>query len=78
MLLDLLLQPLVLKTKSYIRDTGDFLSKVQGLELNSNDWLFSMDVTSLYTNIPHDGGIECVKQVLSQRVDSTPKNKSNA
>ena len=33
-------------TRSYIRDTGDFLSKIQGLELASNDWIFSMDVTS--------------------------------
>ena len=47
MLLDIILQPFVLKTESYIRDTGDFLSKVQGLELNFNDWMFSMDVTSL-------------------------------
>ena len=76
MLLDIILQPFVLKTKSYIRDTGDFLSKVQGLEFNSNDWLFSMDVTSLYTNIPHNDGIECIKQVLSKRDISTPRNSS--
>ena len=47
MLLDIILQPFVLKTRSYIRDTGGFLSKVQGLELTSDDWMFSMDVTSL-------------------------------
>ena len=76
MLLDIILQPFVLKTRSHIRDMGDFLSKVQGLELSPNDWMFSMDVTSLYTNIPHDDGIECIKKVLSQKTNSTPKNSS--
>ena len=74
MLLDIILQPFVIKT--YIRDTGDFLSKVQGLELTSDDWMFSMVATSLYTNIPHSDGIECIKNVLEQRVNSTPKNSS--
>ena len=55
---------------------GDFLSKVQGLELNSNDWMFSMNVMSLYTNIPHNDGIECIKKVLSQCINYTPKNSS--
>ena len=64
MLLDVILQPFVLKTKSYIRDTGDFLSKVQGIELTSDDWMFSMDVSSLYTNIPHNDGIDCIKEVF--------------
>ena len=32
MLLDIILQPFVVKTKSYIRDMGDFHSKVQGME----------------------------------------------
>ena len=76
MLLDIILQPFVVKTKSYIRDMGDFLSKVQGVELNSNDWMFSMDVTSLYINLPHYDGIECFKKVLTEHVNSTPKNSS--
>ena len=76
MLLDQILQPFVLKTRSYIRDRRDFLSKVQGLELASNDWMFSIDVTSLYTSIPHNNGIKCIKKVLSQCVNSTSKNSS--
>ena len=76
MLLDIILQSFVLKTKSYIRGTGDFLSKVQGLEIKSNDWMFSMDVMSLYTNIPYKDGIECIKKVLSECENLTPKNSS--
>ena len=76
MLLDIILQPFVIKTRSYICDTGAFLSKVQGLELTSDDWTFSMDVTSVYTNIPHSDGIDCIKKVLEQHVNSTAKNSS--
>ena len=72
----IILQPIVLKTKSYIRDTRNFLSKVQGLELSFNDSMLSMDVTSLCTNILYKNGIECIKEVLLQCVNSTPKNSS--
>ena len=60
MLLDIILQSYVLETDSYIRDMGDFLEKIGKLELNQNDWIFMMDVTSLYTNIPCDEGIQCI------------------
>ena len=36
----------------------------------------SMDGTSLYKNIPHDDGINCIKKILEQHVNSTPKNSS--
>ena len=63
-MLDLILQSFVQKTRSYIRNTGDFLSKVQGLELSSYDWMFSVGVTNLCTNIPHDDdGTECIKKI---------------
>ena len=72
MLLDIILQPFVLKTKSYIRDTGDFLSKVQGLEFTGcSAW-----ITSLYTNILHDYEVQCINKILEQCVNSTPKNSS--
>ena len=38
--------------------------------------MFSMDMTSLYTNIPHDDGIEYIKKVLLQCVNTTPRNSS--
>jgi hypothetical protein len=30
-------------------------------------WVFSMDVTSLYTNIPHNDGIEACREAWDQR-----------
>ena len=48
MMLDLILLPCVLETNSYIWDTSDFLEKISNVELSSNDWIFTMDVTSLH------------------------------
>ena len=42
---------------SYIKDTPDFITKTQQLFVEENDWIFSLDVTGLYTNIPHNEGI---------------------
>ena len=67
MLLDIILQPYVLDTKSHIRDTSDFLQKVSKIKLKDNGWLFTMDIMSLYTNIPHDEGISCIKELLNSK-----------
>ena len=77
MLLDIILQTYVLDTKSYIRDTSDFLQKISELELHPNDWIFTMDVMSLYTNIPHTEGINCIKELLnSMKQNQLPSNEN--
>ena len=43
---------------SYIEDTTDFINKVRNLKLNKDTYLVTLDVSSLYTNIPHNEGIE--------------------
>jgi hypothetical protein len=54
---DAFLQPIVKTTGSYIKDTTDFLCKLQNLgNVPLHSLLFTMDVSSLYTNIPHLGG----------------------
>jgi hypothetical protein len=46
---------------SSIKDTTDYLQKMAALNpLPSNTTLVNMDVTSLYTNIPHSNGIEAL------------------
>ena len=55
--LDTFLKYQAIKTKSYIRDTKDFLVKLDNLkELPTNSILVTMDVSSLYTNIDHEEG----------------------
>ena len=56
---DFFLQPFVSKNRSYIKDTNDFLLKLQALgKLPENTILFSLDVVSLYTNIPTEMGLK--------------------
>ena len=52
------LQPLVHKLPSFVKDTNDFLNKLLTIgNLSANSLLVTVDVSSLYTNIPHDEGI---------------------
>jgi hypothetical protein len=50
------LRPFVENLPSYIKDTTDYLKKILNLTIPENTTLVTMDVTSLYTNIPHDDG----------------------
>ena len=58
---DYYLQPEVKKLKSCVKDTTDFIKKIEAINHVSDDsYSFSLDVPSLYTNIPHKEGIEAV------------------
>ena len=61
------------QTSSYIRDTQDFIQKVLKIPpLNPGDLIVTMDVVSLYTNIPnHDACISVSKWLLN---DPTKKD----
>lgn len=66
------LQSIVTQTSSYIKDTGDFLHKLQTAgPIPSNTWLVTMDVSSLYTVIPTMEGIEIVRRALLRHPDNT-------
>ena len=57
----------VKKLKSYVKDTTDFIKKMEAIDNVSDDsYLVSLDVCSLYTNIPHKERIEAVKQKLKK------------
>ncbi len=58
--IDSLLKPLVLLVPSYIKNSFDFLEKLPK-EMPDNTSFLSLDVTSLYTVIPHDFGLEAVQ-----------------
>ena len=58
---------------SYIKDTTHFLCKIQSVtNLPSNTLLVTLDVTSLYTNIPHDEGIAACATALNTRQSQLP------
>lgn len=61
---------------SYIRDTNHFLSEILDLEIPSGCLLVTMDVTSLYTNIPHSDGIQAVIHAYSESREPKPVENS--
>ena len=71
--IDIILQPFAQAGASYIRDMNDFLDKVRNLQIAEDEWIFSMDVSSLYTNIPHHEGVRVIRDVLRGRT-SVPSN----
>jgi hypothetical protein len=48
---------------SHIKDTTDYLKKMENLAIPENIKLVSMDATSLYTSIPHDYGIAACRKI---------------
>ena len=54
--------------KWYVKDTNDFLYKLSTCsdKLDSNTILVTMDVKSLYTNIPNDEGVRATRQFLKK------------
>lgn len=64
---DYVLKPSMMQLPSFIKDTSDFITKVKNLKLQSkNSYLVTLDVTSLYTNIPHKDGVEALKHFLQK------------
>ena len=63
-------KPLVQNLPSFIKDTTHFLLQVQKLgPLPDNALLVTLDVSSLYTNIPHNEGIDACRYFLNTRQD---------
>ena len=57
---DKILQPIAKEQESYLKDSTDFINFIERTRVPYNAILVSMDVTSLYTNIPQEEGIETV------------------
>ena len=68
---DHFLKPLVSNIPSFVKDSTDFLRRIFKLNPNlpTDIILLTIDVISLYTNIPHDEGIDASIKYL-QRYNS--------
>ncbi|KAJ8318533.1 hypothetical protein KUTeg_003624 [Tegillarca granosa] len=58
--IDIILKPLSQYIPSYVRDDIDFLTHLPK-HIDENAILVTFDVTSQYTNIPHDLGLNAIK-----------------
>ena len=62
------LQPLNRDLPSYVQDSTSFIKKIESLPEDKRErFLVTMDVRSLYTNIPNEEGIDAVKDFLRKR-----------
>ena len=51
--------------KSYIKDTGDFLNKIRNINaIPENAILVTANVVGLYPSIPHQAGLEALREAL--------------
>ena len=57
--------PLVPLIQSFIRDSVHLINMQNELALQPGMLLCTLDITSLYTNIPHNEGIEVIKEILA-------------
>ena len=70
---------MVKESKSFVQDTSDFIRKIESLDkLSKTSIIGTMDVTSLYTNIPNDEGISSIRRLLEKERDKeiNPKNET--
>ena len=75
---DHFLNPMVKEQRSYIKDTTDFINKVENCDPKGDYIIGSLDVTSLYTNIPNSEGIKSIEKILNSSRNRTekPSNES--
>ena len=63
---DTFLRKFTPRIPSYIKDTTHFLNILEHLEIQNTDLLVTIDVKSLYTNIPHTEGIAAITRMIEE------------
>ena len=72
--LDYYLQPIMKKLPAYLKDTTQFLKEIDEIEINKDTWLVTVDVKSLYTNIPNDEGIQACYESWREQEITDPQH----
>ena len=62
--------PLVLLSESYIRDSTHMINTLNNLNTSPCMLLCTLDISSLYTNIPHNEGTQAIKKFLAIHRDT--------
>ena len=72
------LQPYVTSLPSYIKDTTEFINQIEQLKPPTNCKLASIDVSSLYTNIPMKKAykVPCTFYPITKRAINTLNNQT--
>ena len=75
-LVEILLKPLVPTLKTYVKDDWDFLRQLPE-KLPFQGTMYSCDITSLYTSIPTELGIEAINYWLGKKRDLIAERFTN-
>ena len=68
--LDNQLKPVMREGMSYIKDSKDLMHKIKILKDIPNDaFLVTADVVGLYRSLPHEAGLQALKEVLERRTE---------
>ena len=80
--IDYFLQPLIKNIPSYIKDSFNFVAKIRNIPVTNTSILVTLDIVSLYTNIPLDGAFQALNIFFNRypntkRPDATILNLLN-
>ena len=65
---DFHLKPIMQNGWSYICDSNDLINKIKNLKnIPSNSILDTTEVVGLYSDIPHESGLNAIKEALENR-----------
>lgn len=67
--IDFFLKPICEVQSSFLQDSGHLIAIAKTLSVSDRDILFTMDVESLYTNVPTQEGVEVVSDYLRRHPD---------
>lgn len=73
--IDRLLQKYVILLPSYLKDTTSIIQEFHSIKWQDNYMWATLDVTALYSNIPHDLGIASIGSYLSKDTNMPPLQK---
>ena len=73
--IDYILQPIANSQESYLKDTTYLINFIERTSLPEDTFVVSLDVTSLYTNIPQEEGIETVCRTFENFYAETPLSR---
>ena len=65
---DLHLKPHLGQIPSYIKDTNHFVNICKDITLLSNERIITLDVSALYTNIPHEEDLKAIIEFMTPKI----------
>jgi hypothetical protein len=74
LIIDLLLQPIVRRTETYIKDSQHLIQKLKDVQFENEPLLYSLDIVSLYTNINPTDATYKITDFMNNYINSSNIN----